>query len=212
MNIDSEYKYNFKLNKKSLLFARVASDAINEGEYEKALIILKNGIELFDEYPTPFFLMGDLLIKMGNIEEAKIAFKKGNAILNNSSTLNYYLNLKPESTENEEKDGEPVSSEKKDDELEDLEGKLQTAKIEITEENYSNTDDPDQKDNEEEFKPLKGLVSETLASIYLNQSNYKEAKAIYETLIDIHPERELYFRSKLSEIDLKITPRKSEDG
>ena len=81
----------------------------------------------------------------------------------------------------------------------------------IDPENYSKTDDTIQKDSEEEFKPLKGLVSETLASIYMNQSNYKEAKAIYRTLIDIQPEREEYFMTKISEINLKMSPRKSED-
>ena len=212
MNIVNEYKYNFKLNKKSLLFARIASDAINDGDYEKALLILENGIEQFDDYPTPFFLMGDLLIKMGKIVEAKIAFKKGDAILNNSSTLNYYLNINPDIKGTVDTDIDPDPSANKVDALEKLEDKLQTAKIEIKHDDYSNADDPKQRESAEEFKPLKGLVSETLASIYLNQSNYKEAKAIYETLIDIHPERELYFMSKLSEIELKITPRKKEDG
>jgi predicted negative regulator of RcsB-dependent stress response len=211
MNIDNEYKSVFKLNSKSLLFARVASDAIKDGEYEKALSILETGIEHFDEYPTPFFLLGDLLIKLGNIAEAKIAFKKGNALLNNASTLNYYLNLRPDIIVDSDASVEPELSENPDD-LVELADKLQAAKIEIKQENYSKTEDAIQRESEEEFKPLKGLVSETLASIYINQANYKEAKAIYETLIDIHPERELYFMSKLSEIELKITPRKKEDG
>ena len=217
MNIDDEYKYNFKLNNKTLLFARVAFDAINKGEYENAFSLLENGIEQFDEYPTPFFLMGDLLLKMGKIEESEIAFKKGNAILNNEGTFNYYLNLKPESKDNLATDGEPDPVANKDntledlEELEELEGKLKTAKIEINHENHSKSDDTILKEPEEEFKPLKGLVSETLASIYMNQSNYKEAKAIYRTLIDIHPEREEYFMTKISAINLKMAPRKSED-
>ncbi len=95
--------------------------------------------------------------------------------------------------------------------LEELADKLKTAKIEINQENYSKSNDAIQSESEEEFRPLKGLVSETLASIYINQSNYKEAKAIYETLIDIQPEREEYFKTKLSEIESKMTPRKSDD-
>ena len=120
MNIDNEYKYNFKLNSKSLLFARVASDAIKDGEYEKALSILETGIEHFDEYPTPFFLLGDSLIKLGNMAEAKIAFQKGNALLNNPSTLNYYLNLRPDSIENDDATDEPEHSKNPDDDLVEL--------------------------------------------------------------------------------------------
>ncbi len=211
MNLENEYKYIFKLNNKSLLFARVASDAIKDGEYEKALSILNNGIMQFDEYPTPFFLMGDLLIKLGKTKEARNAFQKGNSLLNNSNTLNHYLNLIPDSNENVATEVEPEPPEDSDDDLVELADKLQTAKIEIDHEDYSKPTNEFQSESIDEFKPLKGLVSETLASIYLNQSNYKEAIAIYETLIDIQPERAEYFKTKLAEIDSKTAPRKSED-
>ncbi len=193
-----------ELNSKSPLFTRVASDAIKGGDFDKALSILESGIELFEEYPTPFFLMGDLLIKLGRIEEAKDAFQKGNSLLNNSDTLNYYLNLIPDSIEASINNVEPELIENSDDDLVELADKLKTAKIEISHEDSSSPNESNESNNDEEFKPLKGLVSETLASIYLNQSNYKEAKAIYETLIDIQPEREEYFQNKLSEIDSKM--------
>ena len=379
MNSNSEYKEIFESNNKSLLFARVASDAINDGEFEKALSILETGIHLFEEYPTPYFLMGDLLIKLNKIEEAKNAFQKGNSLLNNSSTLNNFLNIKldsinssttnvePEGPQNindsleelnnleevndseelkdleeindleelkdleevnnledlnnlkevndsedlndleevndledlndleevndleelkdleegnnledlkdlkelndledlkdlkelndleilkdleevndseELKDLEEVndSEELKDLEeindleelndleevndseelndleevnaLENLENKLKTAKIELDPETDFEPKDEGESKSGDEYKPLKGLVSETLASIYINQSNYNEAKAIYETLIDIQPEREEYFQYKLSEIDSRMRNRKSGD-
>ena len=49
----------------------------------------------------------------------------------------------------------------------------------------------------------RSLVSETLARIYVSQENYKEAREIYETLIEIQPEREDYYKEKLAEINSK---------
>ena len=91
-----------------------------------------------------------------------------------------------------------------DEQLEELADKLKVAKIEV---DYSTTNpnqDSNTKEETTEFKPLKGLVSETLASIYFEQSNYKEAKAIYETLIDIQPERKDYFNKKIAEVVSKM--------
>lgn len=211
MTLDNEYKAIFELNNKSPLFARVASDAIKEDEFEKALSILEHGIELFEKYSTPFFLMGNLLIKLGKIEEAKNAFQKGNSLLNNSDTLNYYLDSVPNSIYSTINSVEPLPSQNSNDNLVELADKLKTAKIAINHEDDYTSNNPNERKREEEFKPLKGLVSETLASIYLNQSNYKEARAIYETLIDIQPEREEYFKNKLSEIDSKMRDRKPEN-
>ena len=205
MNLDNEYKEIYKLNGKSPLFTRVASDAIKEGDFDKALSILEHGIEVIEEYPTPFFLMGDLLIKLGRIEEAEEAFQKGSLLLNNNSdTLNYYLNLIPDSIEDRKNNIEPEPKQTGDENLGELADKLKTAKIDISHQDDSTLNDFNESTSKEEFKPLKGLVSETLASIYQNQSNYKEAKAIYETLIDIQPERAEYFQNKLSEIDSKM--------
>jgi len=204
MILDNEYKAIFELNNKSPLFARAATDAIKEGEFEKALLILENGIELFEEYPTPFFLMGELLVKLGKIEEAEDAFQKGNLLLNNSNTLNYYLNFVQDSSGRSGNNTEPTPSDNSDNNLVELADKLKIAKLEINYVEDSTEIVINENTSEENFKPLKGLVSETLASIYLNQSNYKEAKAIYETLIDIQPERAEYFKSKLSEIDSKM--------
>ncbi len=204
MDLENEYKAIFELNSKSPLFARVAADAVKEGEFKKALSILENGIELFENYPTPFFLMGDLLVKLGKIEEAKDAFQKGNLLFNNTHTLNYYLNTIQDNSESSTNSVAPETLQNNDDELVELADKLQAAKIEINHDEDSTSTELNQNESEESFKPLKGLVSETLATIYLNQSNYNEAKAIYETLIDIQPERKEYFQNKISEIDSKM--------
>ncbi len=215
--MDNEYKAIFELNSKTPLFTRVAVDAIKTDEFEEAISILENGIELFENYPTPYFLLGSALAKLGKNSEAKEAFDKGNSLLNNSETFNYYSNLITEKKDDDITivDNEPTnptaeetvnenSLETKDDDLVELADKLKTAKIEINhDEDFSSTE-TNESETDEEFKPLKGLVSETLATIYFNQANYKEAKAIYETLIEIQPEHKEYFESKLAKITAKM--------
>ena len=228
--MDNEYKAIFELNNKTPLFARVAADAIEENKFEEAISILENGIELFENYPTPYFLLGKALAKLGKNNEAKEALDKGNYLLNNSETFDYYLNLISENNSIDIIDEKEVSTSVEDitenvvnadesnfegnddDNLVELADKLKDAKIKI---NHDNNPPPpietNEPENDEEFKPLKGLVSETLATIYFNQANYKEAKAIYETLIEIQPEHKEYFESKLAKIEAKMRTRKSEN-
>ncbi len=192
MNLEKEYRAIFELNNKSSLFARVAFDAMHDGDYEKAILILQKGIELFDNYPTAYFLLGQVLQRVYREEEADEFFKKGTSLMYNPSALDYCSNPLQELDDSKE-------MMKETEDLEELADILQTAKIEV------NYDEPNPLlETSEEFKPFKGLVSETLASIYFDQSNYKEAKAIYDTLIEIQPERKDYFKTKILEIESRM--------
>ncbi|PIQ10093.1 MAG: hypothetical protein COW71_03875 [Ignavibacteriales bacterium CG18_big_fil_WC_8_21_14_2_50_31_20] len=207
MNIRNEYKAIYELNSKSPLFARVASDEVQKFNYDKAITILQNGIELFENYPTPYFLLGKLYLEIGDKTEAEECFQKGNLLLDNSKTLEFYKgqtfiqNSEIETFENSEslKNEELNLS----DELENLANVLKTAKINVNiDEDYSFVE-PSAKNEPDNFLPPKGLVSETLASIYYDQSNYREAKAIYETLIEIQPQRAEHFKAKIADINSK---------
>jgi tetratricopeptide (TPR) repeat protein len=50
----------------------------------------------------------------------------------------------------------------------------------------------------------KRLVSETLAKIHMNQGNYSQALSIYETLINIQPEKRDYYRVMIDQIKDKL--------
>jgi len=203
MNIENTYKTIYELNNKSPLFARIASDEIEKFNYDNAITILQDGIELFENYPTPYFLLGKVLLKIGNVEESGECFKKGNLLLNNYQTLKYYQNENFEKSEN--KIEQPiVEKSNATDELENLAEVLKTAKINVNiDEDFSN-EVPILPKEHDSFLPPKGLVSDTLASIYFDQSNYREAKAIYETLIEIQPEREEHFKSKIADINSRM--------
>jgi len=203
MNIESEYKDIYELNNKSPLFVRIASDEMENDHFEDAISILQNGIELYENYPTPYFLLGKIFLINGDIVEAEECFQKGNSLLNCSKTLNFYKNVNSELIENSVY--QSVNESKIDsDELEELANVLKTAKIKVNlDEDFSfvESSSPKEPDN---FLPPRGLASETLASIYFDQSNYREAKAIYETLIDIQPQRAEHFQKKIAEINSRM--------
>jgi tetratricopeptide (TPR) repeat protein len=194
MNLENEYIAINDLNSKSPLFARIAFDMINNGEIENAISILEKGIELFENYPTPYFILGKAFLKTGREADAADLFQKGNSLLNDSSNHKFYSNLISRNKE----------VENKSDELEELEVVLKKAKIEVNLDEDIQTFELNETIENDDFKPPKGLVSETLASIYFDQSNYKEAKAIYETLIEIQPERADYFQSKILQIESRM--------
>jgi len=203
MSIESEYKEIYELNNKTPLFVRIASDEMEKHHFEDAISILQNGIELYENYPTPYFLLGKIFLKNGDIVEAEECFQKGNSLLNCSKTLNFYKNVNSELIENSDFQSEN-NTKNSTDELEELANVLKTAKIKVNlDEDFSfvESNSPKEPDN---FLPPKGLVSETLASIYFDQSNYREAKAIYETLIEIQPQRAEHFQKRISEINLKM--------
>jgi tetratricopeptide (TPR) repeat protein len=225
MNFENEHIAIYELNNNSMLFARVAAEFILKGETDRAKEILLEGIQKFEEYPTPYFLYGNLLLQDGEFAKAKGYYKQGNEFLNNSETLEFYLNKIPikeqddiDVTEKTDSHIEFVTDknnneilENKSEDLEELADKLHTAKIIVNSNELPPLPDESEKNETEEFKPVRGLVSETLATIYFNQSNYKEAKAIYETLIEIQPEREEYFRERIKEIESRMRPRKTDE-
>ncbi len=194
MNIENEYKAIYELNNNSSLFARIAYDEIENGNFENAISILKNGIELFESYATPYFLLHKAFKAIVNETEAEEYLKIARSLLNDS----FQSNLKSQSNSAE------ITNNFEEEHLEELADKLKVAKIEVDYSKENSEQVTEVVETNNEFKPLKGLVSETLASIYFDQSNYKEAKAIYETLIDIQPERTEYFNIKIAEIESKM--------
>ena len=58
-------------------------------------------------------------------------------------------------------------------------------------------------ENDTQFQG-KSLVSETLAKIYFNQGNYRQALSIYETLIEIQPEKKDYYEDMIAQIKDKL--------
>lgn len=88
--------------------------------------------------------------------------------------------------------------------LDKLAKELSNATIKPSEELVDESEIEEIQDNDMEF-PGKSLVSETLAKIYFNQGNYREALSIYETLVDIQPAKKEYYSQKILQIKKQLT-------
>ena len=217
----------YEFNGSSPLFARVASDLIDSNKLDKAIDILEGGIKLYPNYATAYFIYAKALALTGNIENAKQMVEAGNDILDDDDTLNYYLKVISEISEKSQDfvDSKRVSffdenaeeknetgSENFEDNLSELAEKLEGAKIELPPEDNVEPNEEEVKQSEdagqsEEFDISSlgdGLVSQTLADIFLAQGNLKAAKAIYEKLLETEPENEAILRAKIKNIELKL--------
>ncbi len=215
---------NFDSNSDTILFTRLAENEINNGSIEKAIDIIESGILSFPNYPSSYFLYGKALLSVGKIHEAKNAFQSGINLLGFQDTSDYYFNLIPETDDNivhENTDLPTVIEDvffenvdapseiepklvKNQNDLVELADQLSNAKMDIPQVEYVPTELKKDAENDSLNSSGRSLVSETLARIYFSQENYNEAKEIYETLIEIQPEREDYYQKKLEEIELKI--------
>ena len=215
---------NSDSNNDTLLFTRLAENEINNGNIEKAIDILKNGIHKFTNYPSSYLLYGEALLTIGKVDEAKNAFKTGTDLLGFQDTSDYYMNLIPDTDENilqqnaeippinedisienvdvpAEIENKPAENEN---DLVELADQLSNARMDIPHAQVAPTEIKKDIETDSPLSPGRSLVSETLARIYYSQENYSEAKEIYETLIEIQPEREDYYLKKLEEIEIKL--------
>jgi tetratricopeptide (TPR) repeat protein len=205
----------YEFDNSSPLFAAVANYYLEQKDIKKALEILIHGLSLYPNYPTGHIIMGKVLTVNGDYDKAKEHFITASKLLNSSETLKFY-NTKIESViSNSQKlsqslnnfleeddlfnsvDEDIIDSKKHDpidDNLEQIALEIQNAKIPPV-----STDDAEIEDLNLEFNN-KELISEPLASIYFAQGNFKEALEMYNKLISIHPEKEMIYRAKITEI------------
>ena len=189
----------------SLIFTRLAELEMKNENYEKAQEILVNGLNKFPNYSSAQILLGKINLSQNNHEEAREAFQKAFDLIGFQPTSDYYLSMIPKIEINiapeqvEELEVEENVAEK--DDLNDLAVKLSQAKMDVPYLNEEKTDTLKDSSMAKQNNSGRSLVSETLARIYVSQENYKEAREIYETLIEIQPEREDYYKGKLAEIN-----------
>ncbi|MDZ7766117.1 MAG: tetratricopeptide repeat protein [Melioribacteraceae bacterium] len=193
-------KLVYEFNHNSPVFARVAESFMNNGEYDHALSILEKGLEKYPDYVSAKIVLIELLSKKNDYKRLINVVDEIRDLVD-EKTVNYYLDKAEEernlSTEilGSEK-GEPRSIE---DNLENLADTISKAKIPpASDESVSSSELPDPTPKGNQF------ISETLAEIYLMQSNYKEALSIYEKLLESNPNKAEHYKSKIDEIKSKM--------
>lgn len=202
-------KLVYEFNHNSPLFARVAANEIEKGNYLEAIKILDEGIDLYPNYASAFLVLSIAKAYEGKEEEAKIVAKIGSDLIGDDKTLTAYekkiasiieernsisQTLRPSFVE--EKKEEVLVTEQDlalEDKLDVLAKQLSKAKIIPKEEAAENPSAVP------EFTGQK-IVSETLAEIHIKQKNYSEAISMYEELLNRKPEKVEYYLQRISEI------------
>lgn len=183
----------YEYNKQSPLFVRVANNEIDKNNFEKALEILNEGIAKYPDYPIAHIMLGKTLNLLGKYKEALDAFFKASELLNSPGTFEHYRcevdNLKKQRIFLNQDD--TVKPEKKN--------------ISLQEE-LSSFDSMDERKTSTESRKSgnDSIVSETLANIYINQGEFREAVKIFEKLINKNPQKKDYYLQKINDIKAKL--------
>ncbi|MEN8194241.1 MAG: tetratricopeptide repeat protein [Bacteroidota bacterium] len=185
-------------NINNFLLIKNALNEIEDSNFDNAIELTNKGIEKYPNYPALLFLHAKALLGKDRNREAEETVRNGAELLGCEPTLEYYLKLIPPAEEETDQVSEP---EQDDVNLTELADQLSSAKMDIL---HGQDETANVGIDAQPIPPGRSLVSETLARIYFSQENYKEAKEIYETLIEIQPEREDYYKRKLSEINTKM--------
>ncbi|MCX6170055.1 MAG: hypothetical protein NTX65_11980 [Ignavibacteriales bacterium] len=204
-------KLIFEFNDSSPLFARVAASEIELGNVNDAVKLLENGITNHPSYPTAYFMLAIANAYAGLEDEAKSSAAIGGEILGSPETLKYYENkileiisernslseaMRPTFISSEEEESAVENNDENiEDNLDLLAEQLSKAKI-----IPKGIDEPAAEINSP-AAPIKKIVSDTMAEIFLSQKNYTEALSIYAELLRQKPEKAGIYLQKISDIN-----------
>lgn len=194
MNKDlAKIKLIYEFNHNSPLFARVAEAELNEGNADTALQILENGLKNYPNYTSAHLVYVEALAKKGEYQKVVEKLDELREKLNDDESINFYLDkIEKEKSQNRKLESEIRKPLEED--LDNLAETISKAKLPPVDEN------PNNKKTEDYSPKGKQFISETLAEIYLSQSNYKEALDIYEKLLESNPKKTEHYEAKIAEI------------
>lgn len=195
----------YEFNQESPLITYKASRELEAKNYPKAVDLLSSAIEKYPYHPTPYFQYALALAHNKQYGLAKDFLAKGDDLLGEKETLNYYSNLIE--AVKREADGISIVF---DDTINEVLGEsfiepeqFNSDDIDLIEEPNSNIIENDNPDSEGI-----SIVTETLAEIYASQENYEEAIEIYEKLKNIKPDFTDKFNNRISELKTAIENKK----
>lgn len=192
-----KFELLYQINSHSPLFITIAYKKILDNDLDESLSIIEKGLLEFPDHPTALLLKSRIFIKKGNFSQALKLIKKASNLLSSPKTFDFYLTeletLNKQSIKIEIEDKSNIQQEISDiknispklPELDPLKG-------------YSETNTTPKSDYSVIDDSL--IISDTLAKIYFNQKEYKEAIRIYNKLKSKHPEKSEFYDSKISEI------------
>jgi len=197
-----KFQLLFNVNNQSPIFILIAYKKFLENNLEKSLLIIENGLKKFPNHPTALLLKSKILIKQGNFSQALKLIKKVSSILGSDKTFDFYLN----ELEVLNKQSIKFDADEKLDDIKDFSFEIKNISEKSLEVNLSKETPPKIETQEKDYNSIDDslIISDTLAKIYFNQKEYKEALRIYSKLKTKYPEKSAFYESKISEIKALI--------
>lgn len=195
----------YEFNKESPLITYKAVRELEAKNYKKAVDLLSSAVEKYPYHPTACFQYALALAHDKQYDLAKDFLSKGDDLLGEEETLNYYLNLIE--AVKREAGGISVGF---DDTINEVLGEsfiehenFNSDDIDLIDETISKPVETDNSETEE-----MSIITETLAEIYASQENYEEAIDIYEKLKSIKPDLIDKFNNRINELKTAIENKK----
>ncbi|MCB0746541.1 MAG: tetratricopeptide repeat-containing protein [Ignavibacteriales bacterium] len=195
----------YEFNKDSPLITYEASKELDNKNYEGALKLLEAAANKYPYHPTVYFLNGIALAHKNQFELAKENIIKGDNLLNEKSTFDFYL--KEIERIKLKKEGIDLTMDNTGENI--LDNPIIDKTISEKKNDFDFLDKETDEPKINELKKVKPIVTETLAEIYASQGNYKEALDIYEKLKIVKPELSEKFDNRIREISLAIENKKT---
>jgi tetratricopeptide (TPR) repeat protein len=202
IRLADKFSLLYQIDNRSPLFILIAYKKFIDGDIDSAASLIEKGLINFPDNPTALLIKAKIFIKKGNFSQALKLIKNASKIIGTQKTFDSYLI----ELETLNKQFIKIDSAEKLDASNEFSIQQNTIA-----ESISKSTDKDQ--NKETSYPLRTdyddiddtmIISDTLAKIYFNQKEYKEAIRIYNKLKNKFPEKTAYYNSKISEIQALI--------
>ncbi len=194
----NKFELLYQLNNHSPLFVSIAHKKMLGGDLDECFAIVEKGLNEFSDHPTALLLKSKILIKRGDFPKALKLIKQASGIIGNPKTFDFYLN----ELEMLNKQTIKVEYEYSSDNSKALSPEEKNIPEKPTELNLNDKTSQKITSPEKDYDVFDDslIISDTLAKIYFNQKEYKEAIRIYTKLKSKHPEKSDFYDSKISEI------------
>ncbi len=219
----------YEYDRQSPLFVRMANTEIEGNNFDRAIEILNEGINIYPGYAAAYLILAKALTLAGEYQKALQAAKSGSDLIHSKRTYDFYVkeieNIRKqrsifETTRGhafftnelipEQKDEQDLFNDKSlalgkksetplDERLDELASELSKAKIPESSSLLN-----DKEISLENFDEDNLIVSETLAKIYIAQGEYGEAISVYKKLIKKFPNNADYYKSRVKELSEEI--------
>jgi tetratricopeptide (TPR) repeat protein len=204
-------------NPRSPVFARLASYYLKEGLVQKAVEVCLNGLKSYPHYATAHLVLGQCYESLGRNIEAMLEYRRALKAVPDNPRLQTLLR----NAEQREQDAFKAFAEER---VQKLKGRRDT----MTFEQYEKDETPEKESTidfllrrlqaaqtatqdripversapseEREVTPVK-IVTATLAEIYANQGEYKEAIGAYRKLLEQRPTDAQRYEKRIAQLE-----------